>query len=99
MNPTPKPKRYKSKKYRDFVSHKPCLITGKTPCDFHHEQEDGHGSMGGKCGDERGLPYAREIHQERHQIGKKSFYKKYHWINPEREMIKLLTEYIIQNGE
>jgi hypothetical protein len=90
----PKHKAYRNPKYRKFVSDKPCLITGTTPCDCHHENKDGEGTMGGKPGDERGLPYSREIHQERHQIGKKAFYKKYYWIDPKEEIIRLLTEYL-----
>ena len=105
MNPTPKPQRYKSKKYRDFVSDHKCSV-GIDCCQYektdpHHEPEDRHGTMGGKCDDSRCIPLCRKHHMERESPngGKKTFYKKYHWVNPEREMIKLLTEYIIKLGE
>ena len=69
---------FRSKKYREYVSHLPCCVTGKNGdrSDPHHIKGRGYGgSM--KCSDLFCIPLDHELHQEFHQIGWRSFEQKY----------------------
>jgi hypothetical protein len=75
--PNWKKKTLVSKKYRQFIIDHDCCITDTPgPNDPHHEQEEGHGTMAGKCGDERLIPLAHYLHNERTDKGR-VFWTKY----------------------
>lgn len=69
---------FRSKKYREYVSCLPCCVTGMegNRNDPHHMKGRGYGGSQ-KCSDLFCVPLNHELHQELHQIGWKSFEKKY----------------------
>ena len=86
MNPDPKPKTYRSKKYLDFIRQKSCLFCGKKS-EPHHVSFGGDRGTGIKPPDTQCVPLCRECHQRTHNgnIGHVYF---------AREIIRLMTEYI-----
>lgn len=56
MHPCPKVKKIRDRAYLEFVRSLPCIICGKVGVEAHHQAEKGHGTTGGKPGDERVLP-------------------------------------------
>jgi len=69
---------FRSKTYREYISRLPCCVTGNDGerNDPHHIKGRGYGSSK-KCSDLFCIPIDHELHQELHQIGWKSFEKKY----------------------
>ncbi len=69
---------FRSSKYREYVSRLPCCVTGNNDDrnDPHHIKGRGYGGSQ-KCSDLFCIPLRHELHQELHQIGWKSFEKKY----------------------
>lgn len=94
--PNWKEKPWRSQEYTDFISAKPCCIK-KTPGpnDPHHEQLPGHGTMGGKCGDDRQIPLRHDLHVELEAPGnsRPAFWAKY-GVDPEQVVAKYNAEWI-----
>jgi len=87
----PKPIKWESEEYRDFIRDHVCLNCGR-PSQCHHEPFK-NGGMGTKCSDSHDLPLCYECHIEgRHRQGF-SWYEENN-IDPKWEMIKLLTEFL-----
>lgn len=82
MHMIPKVKPFRSPKYRKWILTLPCVVCGIPSAHAHHEQAPGHGTMGGKCGDDRCLPLCACHHDERHRKGR-SVWKRW-GIEPER---------------
>lgn len=58
-------------KYRDFVGKLPCSVPDCNHKSYaHHEQQEGQGTMGGKCCDSRMVPLCLWHHRDRHDIGR-----------------------------
>lgn len=79
--------KYRSKKYRLYVSSLPCCLTGKIneSNDPHHIKGRGFGGSS-KCSDLFCIPLAHDLHQELHQIGWKSFERKHNFC----QLVKVL---------
>jgi hypothetical protein len=73
----PKPKRKRDSDYLDWIKSLNCIVCRATPCDAHHIQPKGQGSMAGKCDDDRALPLCRRHHNEYHSRGRDTFATKY----------------------
>lgn len=97
MNPMPKQKTWKSKKYLDHVWQYPCVICGRMPVEAHHVRYSFNSGTGIKPGDCWTIPLCQEHHRELHQIGMKSFQKKYD-INIHKELF-LIAKAWIEKGE
>lgn len=91
----PKPKTFRSKKYREFIKTLPCVMCGYST----HEglsivpahQKLGCGGMGIKPPDTHCIPLCHKCHTLEHQVGEETFYQK---INRERVIIRCLTLYL-----
>ena len=81
MKPDPKQKTNRDSKYRAFIRKHPCLVCGRSGAIHHHEPLSGRGT-GLKGNDNEAVPLCHEHHQERHQIGRKTFYQRYgiNWV-------------------
>ena len=95
MIPVPKPKTYRSKKYLAFIRDHRCIVCGYDQTVPHHEPL-GAGGKGIKAPDSQTIPMCTGCHMYRHQIGVGFWDCKN--IDPQREIIKLLTEYMDIKG-
>jgi len=95
MLPMWKEKPQRSEKYKAFIASKPCLNHRFRPSIPHHEQEEGHGCMGGKCSDFRCLPLCHSCHMKRHDVGR-SMYEVW-GIDPEIVISQLNEEWRLKN--
>ena len=91
MFPDPKPYTYRSKPYLAFIRNHRCCVCGYDQTVPHHEPMGG-GGKGVKCDDSKTVPMCIKCHGERHTVGS-NFWDK-HNIDVQREIIKLLTEYL-----
>jgi len=95
MTEYPKPAKFKSKKYRDFITAKPCVICAKRS-NFHHEGLM-RSFMGGKAPDSHGVPLCPECHtmgsMAIHRIGSRRFWDE-HNIDVKMLIIDYLTEFL-----
>ena len=97
MNPQPKTRRIKCKKYLDWLKTQPCVKTGDyaseyisiVPC----HQNIGYGHMGGKGHDIFALPLRSDLHAEEHR-GHKTFWE---YRDIPQTIIDHLTRYAIEN--
>ena len=89
MYPQPKPKTYRSEKYRKFIRLHPCLMCGN-PLTIAHHESLGLGMMGGKCPDSHCVPLCDICHKIYHDMGPRFW----EGTDVKMEIIKLLTEYI-----
>ena len=99
--PNWKIKPWRSKKYMEWVSSQPCCIIGTPgPNDPHHENIPGHGTMGGKCGDDRCVPLAHHLHVEMETPGnsREAFWKKYRK-DPDKIIGALNAKFIREGGK
>jgi hypothetical protein len=62
-----RPRRFRDKKHRDFVSGQACLICGRHPSDPHHLRFAQAKALGRKASDEFTVPLCRVHHRELHQ--------------------------------
>ena len=71
----PKPRVWRSDKYRRFVATLKCALPGCNVVggNAHHEQERGSGKMGGKCDDSRVFCLCPLHHFYRHATGRGIF--------------------------
>ncbi len=97
-----KKRKWKSKKYRLFISEKPCLrcqeqynVDGYM--DPHHEDYlINNGGMGIKPPDTQALPLCFDCHRiSRAMSGPKEFWGN---IDYKKAMINYITEYLIENN-
>ncbi len=96
MNPDPKQKKHRSKKYLKFIRSKPCLICGHASVACHVGDKTSKG-MATKTHDSRAIPMCHEHHDlfDNHRW---EFDDAYPYIDVEREIGKLNTEYMILMG-
>jgi len=66
FHPVPKPAHWKSKRYMEFVSRQPSMITGMTPCVPHHHRHGSDGGTGLKPSDVWVVPVTSLEHQNIH---------------------------------
>ena len=87
IQPHPKPKNLRSKKYLDFIKSKPCIWCGRSEAEPHHERRFSDGGTGLKPSDIYAVPVCRVCHGklQRYEIDALAVYV---WI------VKLLTEYL-----
>jgi hypothetical protein len=87
---------YRSKKYKTFISSKPCLICGMDS-DPHHEPMK-RGGKGIKAPDTHCLPLCHNHHTERHAVGPDTFWGEHNEFNLPRLCLGYVTEYMERNG-
>lgn len=63
----PKPLRWESTKYLQWVKHQPCRVCGATADDAHHIIGHGQGGIGTKAHDLFTIPLCRVHHSELHK--------------------------------
>ena len=100
MFPDPKPYTYRSEDYLAFIRTKPCLICGMPAIAAHQPMK--MGGMSKKGHDSTAVPLCPKHHNgggvgESEHRGQKTFWDK-HNIDIQREIIKLLTEYLHVKG-
>ena len=87
--PDPKPKTWRSKPYRDWIKHKPCLFCDKPPPnDAHHVLGILLRGMGTKPSDSVCIPACRTCHRKEHQD------RRWHDFDLKKKIIEYLTEYL-----
>jgi hypothetical protein len=91
MNQQPKPKPFRSEKYKAFIRERGCLVCGRSAV-AHHEPVLGRG-IATKGNDTECVPLCVECHSQRHSEGVKTFWGKRD-IDPRLWIIRLLTEYL-----
>ena len=67
---TPKPRRLRDKRHREFVAAQPCVVCGRQPSDAHHLRFTQPRALGRKVSDEFTVPLCRTHHREVHRAGK-----------------------------
>ena len=67
---TPKPRRLRDKRHREFVASQPCVVCGRQPSDAHHLRFTQPRALGRKVSDEFTVPLCRTHHREVHRAGK-----------------------------
>lgn len=92
----PKPRPWRSAKYRKFVASLPCCFCGHPHSNAHHEQEEGKGVMGGKCDDSRCIPLCTVHHFDRHRSGR-SFWD-HAYVGPEAHIIMTRNAWELEHG-
>ena len=93
MNPQPKHKPWRSKKYLDYIREQTCLICGENQTEAHHTKIFNHGGKSRKPSDYWCIPLCMEHHNEIHNKGVKTFYKSYEvdiWI----DLFTMVSEYL-----
>jgi hypothetical protein len=96
MKPQPKTKAIYSRKYRNFVGRLPCVICDQSAVG-HHEQLEGHGTMGGKCCDSRMIPLCVWHHAQRHASGREFW--KWWELDPEKLIAKFNELWLYEKGD
>ena len=77
MTPDPKPKTIRDAKYKDFIRSQPCLVCIAPPRSMHHHEPINYGSGTGTKGpDNEALPLCVFCHNERHYVGRETFYNR-----------------------
>ena len=88
MTENPKPKKYRNKKYLEFIRSHPCIICGNPETDAHHIRRQEYGSgTGTKPHDYVTVPLCRYCHDPKNE----------RCFNPELFIIYFLMEYIEAN--
>ena len=64
---TPKPRRLRDKRHRQYVSAQPCVVCGRQPSDAHHLRFTQPRALGLKVSDEFTVPLCRTHHREVHR--------------------------------
>jgi len=89
----PKPKTWRSARYREFVSMHPCMKCYSNPPNDGHHYSLGDRGMGIKVPDSQIIPLCRICHNQVHtgeaKIGREWAAKK---------MVELLTEFLEREG-
>ena len=67
---TPKPRRLRDKRHREFVAAQPCVVCGRQPSDAHHLRFTQPRALSRKVSDEFTVPLCRTHHREVHRAGK-----------------------------
>ncbi len=86
IQPHPKPKNLRSKKYLDFIKSKPCFLCDEE-AEPHHERRFADGGTALKPSDVYAVPVCRECHDklQRYEVDALTVYI---------QIVKLLTEYL-----
>lgn len=86
----------KSKSYLEFLSQFPCHITGSRSVELHHESVI-RKFWGGekKKFDFGAIPLSKELHTERHSIGRQAFWEKYSTDEPIHICMAYVSAYLI----
>lgn len=90
---------WRSEKYRRFVASLVCCVPGcgRTDVQHHHEQEEAHGGMGTKAGDERGTPLCCGHHDERTRTSRDAWTR---WnVDPEEVIRRTQALWIRRGGK
>ena len=69
MNPQPKDKNFRSKKYLNWLKEQPPLIWGTGQTVYHHLKCLNSGGIGLKPPDNHCIPISDSVHQELHRYG------------------------------
>ena len=94
----PKPVTWKSKKYKEFIKEKDCLLGCPGPSDPHHVGL-GLNKMGGLPPDSHMVPLCRGHHREvEDYAGGEAAFWEFHNIDIERKIISLITAFLIDRG-
>lgn len=64
----PKNKKWRSKRYREWIKQQPCIITGKIPSQCHHWRGKTGGGTAIKPSDHFCLPLSFDYHLGQHGI-------------------------------
>ena len=64
---TPKPRRLRDKRHRQYVAAQPCVVCGRQPSDAHHLRFTQPRALGLKVSDEFTVPLCRTHHREVHR--------------------------------
>lgn len=88
---------HRSEIYKAWIRTQPSIVSGRTPCEAHHEDILKSGGTGCKGHDCQCIPLTAEEHRERHQTGKDTFYNKY-GIDPMLEIIRHNARYLAEKG-
>lgn len=90
--------KWKSPKYRKWISEQPCLrCSNSGPCDPHHEDHGFYNSgMGTKPSDTQLVPLCFQCHRiDRANIGPEEFWGD---IDYKKAIVGYITKYIIKRG-
>ena len=92
-----KKNKWKSKNYRKWISEKPCCMCGNTTsvCGHHEDGDIFNSGTAMKPPDTQCVPLCHLCHDLRHKIGPSEFWQ---GADYKKEMINLITEYIIKKG-
>jgi hypothetical protein len=66
---TPKTRRRRDKRHREFVAAQACVICGRQPSDAHHLRFAQPRGLGLKVSDEFTVPLCRSHHRDLHRTG------------------------------
>lgn len=99
--PQPKPQRWRSEKYLDFIRNKPCIFgcitvpddTGKKS-EPHHLRELFQTGFGTKPGDHLAIPVCRKCHD----LCQEHRHPRFESFDMKVEVIALITEYLCLNN-
>ena len=91
--PVAKDHRWRSPTYLAWIRSQPCQAChASPPNEASHHPEEGHGSMGMKCGDDRVMSLCTECHHE-HHAGRGKTLDRY-WV--ERVVGRMFRTYVLQ---
>ena len=90
-------KRYRSKRYLEFIRAHDCVVTGRSHTVAHHVRMDGAGGMGLKPDDYRCLPLDQIEHRRLHDGGERSYWTAAN-INPHIMIVSHLVRYLCEHG-
>ena len=95
---TPKPRRLRDKRHRQFVSAQPCVVCGRQPSDAHHLRFTQPKALGLKVSDEFTVPLCRMHHREVHRTVKEPQWWAQLGIEPLAIADKLWAQTHLPNG-
>jgi hypothetical protein len=88
---TPKTRRLRDKRHREFVASQPCLVCGQQPCDAHHLRFAQPRGLGIKVSDEFTVPLCRAHHRELHRTHKETRWWEQFRVDPRAAAYNLWT--------
>ena len=89
---TPKTRRRRDKRHREFVAAQACVICGRQPSDAHHLRFAQPRGLGLKVSDEFTVPLCRSHHRELHRTRNESRWWAQFGIQPKSIAYKLWTQ-------
>ena len=88
---TPKTRRQRDKRHRQFVSAQACVICGRQPSDAHHLRFAQPRGLGLKVSDEYTVPLCRSHHRDLHRTGNELRWWAQFGVQPKSTAYKLWT--------